>query len=270
MSSDEQPVLQVHDLSVAFGPKQVLDNISFTLGPGMFTGLIGPNGAGKTTLFRAILGIGEPFTGEVLIDGRPATAGHGSLGYVPQRIDLDVDLPLTALDVVALGLDDVRFGTGLRKAANREQAMETLRLVGADSFADQRVGTLSGGQQQRLMIGHALARQPRLLLLDEPFANLDMANTAEIAHLLRTLADTRGITILLSVHEVNSLLGVLDHVVYLANGNVAEGPVDKVITTEVLSRLYQRKVEVVDVDDRLFVLIPDELDLSAATSGGRK
>ncbi|MFT3716268.1 MAG: metal ABC transporter ATP-binding protein [Gordonia sp. (in: high G+C Gram-positive bacteria)] len=260
------PVLEVANLSVSFGPKRVLDDVSFTLGAGMFTGLIGPNGSGKTTLFRAILGINENFTGDVLIDGRPAKAGHDALGYVPQHIDLDVDLPLTALDVAALGLDGVRFGTGLRRPDKRAQAMDALRLVGADGYADQRVGTLSGGQQQRLMIGHALARRPRLLLLDEPFANLDMANTAEIARLLRTLADTQNITILLSVHEVNSLLGVLDHVVYLANGNVAEGTVDQVVRTDVLTKLYGRPVEVVDVDGRKFVVTPDELDVTPAAS----
>jgi zinc/manganese transport system ATP-binding protein len=173
---------------------------------------------------------------------------------VPQKITLDPYLPLRARDVVTLGLDGHRFGLPLPSRERRNTVQTVLKAVDAESFADQRVGNLSGGQQQRVLIAHAFVRNPRLLLLDEPLANLDMRSSTEIVTLLRRLASAHRITVLLSTHDMNPLLPVMDQIVYLANGRAASGTTDEVIRTEVLSKLYGYHIDVIRVHGRILVI----------------
>ena len=237
--------LNVEHLAVSLGGREVLRDVSFTLAPGGFCGLIGANGAGKTTLLRTILGFERP------------TAGHihraGTLGYVPQKLQLDPDAPLRVRDFLRLGLDGHRWGIPLPSRAARAQVDEIVAAIGADAFADQRVGRLSGGQLQRVLIGHALIRRPQLLLLDEPLANLDPSAAAAVAALLGQVA-AGGVAVLLSAHDLNPLLGHVDRVVYLANGRAAAGPVAEVVRGEVLSALYGTHIDVLRVHGRIVVV----------------
>ena len=151
-------LLELDDVSVRLGGRQVLGDVSFTIGSGEFAGIIGPNGAGKTTLLRLILGLLEPSGGQVLLDGAPRQnrkKGGASIGYVPQKLLIDPDMPLRARDVVSLGLDGHRLGFAFPSRQRRELVDRTLRDVGADGYADARVGELSGGEQQRVLIAHA-------------------------------------------------------------------------------------------------------------------
>jgi zinc/manganese transport system ATP-binding protein len=161
---------------------------------------------------------------------------------------------MRARDLVSLGLDGHRLGLPLASRKRREAVDEMLSAVDAKRFADQRIGELSGGQQQRVLIAHALVRRPRLLLLDEPLANLDMRSVAEIVTLLRRLCIEQRIAVLLSAHDMNPLLPVMDRVVYLANGHAASGPTDEVVRTEVLSKLYGYHIDVVRVHGRVLVI----------------
>jgi len=129
-----------------------------------------------------------------------------------------------------------------------------LHAVDADRFADARVGNLSGGEQQRVLIAHALISRPRLLLLDEPLANLDLRSGQEVVSLLARIAREQQIAVLLSAHEMNPLLPVMDHIVYLAGGRAASGPTDQIVTTEVLTRLYGHPVDVLHVHGRVLVV----------------
>lgn len=234
---------------MTLGGRQVLDRVSFSVDAGGFCGLIGSNGAGKTTLLRAILGLVTPN------DGRIEVAGGGrQIGYVPQKITLEPDMPMRARDLVALGMDGHRFGIP-RPAAKRRAAVDVmLDSVGATRFADARVGNLSGGEQQRVMIAQALISRPRLLLLDEPLANLDIRSAAEVVDLLARIAAEQRIAILLSAHDINPLLPVMDRVVYLADGRAASGTTDEVVRTDTLSRLYGHHVEVIHVQGRVLVV----------------
>jgi zinc/manganese transport system ATP-binding protein len=248
-------VLAVEGVTVRLAGRQILDDVSFGVGAGQFTGLIGPNGAGKTTLLRVILGLQRPTSGSVAIHGGPSRSRRNpSVGYVPQKVFLDPDVPLRAKDLVALGLDGHRFGMPLPSRERREAVRDMLHAVGADGFADARVGTLSGGEQQRVLIAAALIGGPRLLLLDEPLANLDLRSTQEIISLLARLSAERQVAVLLSAHEVNPLLPVMDRVVYLASGRAATGTTTEVIQPEVLSRLYGHHVDVVHVHGRVLVV----------------
>jgi zinc/manganese transport system ATP-binding protein len=246
--------LVVQGLSISFPPRLVLDAVTFSLAQGAFCGLIGSNGSGKTTLLRSILGFVKPYKGRI------GNASAGSIGYVPQKIQFDPDMPLRARDLVALGLDGHRFGLPLPSKRRRALVDEMLQAVDAAGFADQRIGNLSGGQQQRVMIAHALVRQPRLLLLDEPLANLDIRAVAEIVALLRKVSRERGITVLVSAHDMNPLLGAMDQIVYLANGRAASGSTDAVVRTEILSALYGYHIDVIRVHGRVLVIAAGAAD----------
>jgi zinc/manganese transport system ATP-binding protein len=183
-----------------------------------------------------------------------AARRHGAIGYVPQKTLLDADVPLRARDLVALGIDGNRIGLPLPSKRRRAQVDEMLHAVGAEHFAEARVGTLSGGELQRVLIAHALIGRPRLLLLDEPLANLDPASAHDIVVLLHTLTEEHGVAVLLSAHEMNTLIPVMDRIVYLAGGRAASGSVEEVVRPEVLSALYGHPVEVLHVNDRLIVI----------------
>jgi len=244
-------ILAVRQASVSLSGRSILKDIDFALETGEFCGLIGSNGSGKTTLLRTILGFVAPSSGSVFFDGGGKSA---SVGYVPQKFALDPYMPMRARDLVALGLDGNRLGLPLPSRGRRQKVDEMLEAVEARPFADQRIGSLSGGQQQRVLIAHALIRRPRLLLLDEPLANLDMRSVAGIVALLRRLSREFQTTVLLSAHDMNPLLSVMDRIVYLAHGRAASGSTDAVVRTEVLSQLYGYHIDVVRVHGRVLVV----------------
>jgi zinc/manganese transport system ATP-binding protein len=241
-----QDLVQLDNISVRLGGRQILDDVSLTVHQGDFTGLIGPNGAGKTTLLRVILGL------------QPTTAGtvtkHATVGYVPQKLLIEPDMPLRVKDVVALGIDGHKFGIPFPTRERRERVQDMLQAVGADRYADARVGELSGGEQQRVMIAHALISKPKLLLLDEPLANLDISSAHSIVTLLADLSKREQIAVLLSAHDMNPLLPVMDRIVYVAGGQVATGVPDDVVQSDVLTKLYGQPVEVIRVRGRVLVV----------------
>jgi zinc/manganese transport system ATP-binding protein len=249
------PLLQLDGVGVRLGGRPVLSDVSFTVRKGEFAAIIGPNGAGKTTLIQVILGLRPTSAGKVIkgING----AGPGSIGYVPQKIVIDSDIPLRARDVVALGLDGHKLGFPLPSKRRRERVDQALRDVGAVGYADARVGELSGGEQQRVLIAHALVSSPQLLLLDEPLANLDLRSEQEIVTLLGKLAREQEIAVLLSAHDMNPLLPVMDRIIYVANGKVATGSTDEVVTSEGLTQLYGHPVDVLRVRGRVVVVAGD-------------
>jgi len=247
------PVLALDRVSVSLAGRPILREVSFAIEPGEFTGLIGSNGAGKTTLFRVILGL-QPASGTVLLDGRPRSRRNPLIGYVPQKFALDPDAPLRTRDLVGLGLDAHRYGIALPSRARRTRIDEMLEAVDARGFADARVGTLSGGEQQRVLIAHALISSPKLLLLDEPLANLDLPSGQEVVALLARITKEQQIAVLISAHEMNPQLPVIDRIVYLAAGRAASGTTDEVVRTSVLSALYGHHVDVLQVHGRVLVV----------------
>jgi zinc/manganese transport system ATP-binding protein len=263
----DEEILSVENVSVRLSGRQILREVGFEIRAGEFTGLIGSNGAGKTTLLRVILGLQAAGEGRVLVGGRPRSRRNPLIGYVPQKFLLDPDMPLRARDLVGLGLDGHKLGVGRPSRTKRALVDEMLRAVDAEDFADARVGQLSGGEQQRILIAHALIGRPRLLLADEPLANLDLRSAHEVVGLLSRISAEQGIAILISAHEMNPLLPVLDRIVYLADGRAASGTVEEVVRGDVLSELYGRRVDVLHVSGRVLVVAgtgdEDSLDDSA-------
>jgi zinc/manganese transport system ATP-binding protein len=247
-------ILSVQGIGVHLGGREILHKVSFAIRPGELTGLIGSNGAGKTTLFRVILGLQHPGAGRVLLDGRARSRRNQLIGYVPQKFLLDPDMPLRARDLVGHGLDAHKWGIPLPSRARRALINEILTAVGGERFADARIGHLSGGEQQRVLIAHALIGRPKLLLLDEPLANLDLRSGQEVVALLSRLAKELGIAVLISAHEMNPLLPVMDRIVYIAAGRVASGTTAEVVRADVLSELYGSHVDVLNVHGRVLVV----------------
>ena len=254
----DETILELEGVSVWLSGRAVLQDVSFRVSSGELTGLIGPNGAGKTTLFRVVLGLQPPSGGQVLVRGRPLNRRNPIVGYVPQKLFFDPDMPLRARDVVALGLDGHRLGIPIGSRHRRNLVEAMLDAVDARRFADSRVGNLSGGEQQRVLIAHALVSRPRLLLLDEPLANLDLRAEGEIVALLAGIAREQRIAVLISAHDVNPLLGVMDRVVYVAAGRTASGTTDQVVRSEVLSALYGHHVDVLRIHGRILVVAGDD------------
>jgi zinc/manganese transport system ATP-binding protein len=257
--------LAAQGITVRLSGRTILDDVSFTIARGEFTGLIGANGAGKTTLFRVILGLQSPTRGHVHINGDDRSGRH--VGYVPQKFLLDPDMPVRGRDLVGLGLDGHKLGLALPSRSRRRRVDEMLEAVDAGRFADARVGQLSGGEQQRILIAHALISQPKLLLLDEPLANLDLRSAQEVVRLLARIAREQQISILISAHEMNPLLPVMDRIVYLAAGRAASGTAEEVVRSEVLSTLYGHHVDVLRVHGRVIVVAGTGHDEHAALEG---
>jgi zinc/manganese transport system ATP-binding protein len=259
-------LLRVEKVDVSIDGREILNDVNFRIDHGEFTGLIGANGSGKTTLFRVILGLQTPQRGEVTVHGEPLQRSNRSLGYVPQKVLFDPDMPIRARDLVALGIDGNRYGLTRRTRANYLAVDEMLFAVDAQEFADRKVGGLSGGEQQRVLIAHALVSRPELLLLDEPLANLDPGSVAEIIALLHKVATQQHVAIFLSAHEMNPLLPVMDRVVYVANGRVACGTTEEVVRPDVLSALYGHHVDVLRVHGRVLVVAGQDSDESPSVA----
>jgi len=251
-ATPSERVLAVRDVTFSYGETPVLRDVDFRVDAGEFTGLIGTNGSGKTTLFRIILGLTSPDRGEVTIAG-----GARSVGYVPQQVALDPGLPVRVRDLVTLGVDGNRFGLRRRSARREAAVSEMIEAVDVAHLADRRLGELSGGEFQRVLIAHALVARPRLLVLDEPLANLDPGSAAGIVTLLANVAREQGVAVILSAHEMNAILPVMDRVVYIANGRVASGTTDEVVRPDVLSALYGHHVDVVRIHGRVLVVTGD-------------
>jgi zinc/manganese transport system ATP-binding protein len=259
-SSGGTELLRVEDLDVSIDGRMILSDVNFRIDEGEFTGLIGANGSGKTTLFRVILGLQPPSRGRVSVHGEALGRSTRSIGYVPQKVLFDPDMPIRSRDLVALGIDGNRYGFRRRSRADLQAVEEMLHAVDAQDFADRRVGGLSGGEQQRVLIAHALVSRPELLLLDEPLSNLDPGSVQEIIALLHQVALRQHVAIFLSAHEMNPLLSVMDRVVYIASTRVASGTTDEVVRPDVLSALYGHHVDVLRVHGRVLVVAGDESD----------
>jgi zinc/manganese transport system ATP-binding protein len=247
-------VIALDHVTLGVGGRAVLRDVSCAIESDEFIGVLGPNGAGKTTLFRAILGLIRPDAGSIRVFGRAPRRGDATIGYLPQVRTLAPDLRVRGVDFIASSVRGERWGLPLRSGLERKAVAETLAAIGARELAERPLADMSGGERQRLLLAQALLGEPKLLLLDEPLISLDQRHQESVVELVRGFARERGITVLFSAHELNQLIGALDRVLYLGNGQAALGTVSEVMTAPVLSRLYDARIEVVRADGHIFVL----------------
>jgi ABC-type Mn2+/Zn2+ transport system ATPase subunit len=203
--SDAKRVLDVSGLTVRFGPRTVLEHVTFYVPVGEFLCLCGPNGAGKSTLLKAILGLLPPTSGTVDVTSR--------FGYVPQRKSFDRDFPATPLDVVVANL---RGHWPLRiRPSEREVAMAALERTGAARLAHAQMRDLSGGETQRVFLARALATKPELIIMDEPTAGVDVGGRAAIIDLMAEISASDSIAAVLVTHNIQAIARCAERVLYL-------------------------------------------------------
>lgn len=237
------PILEVHDLTVAYHRKPVLWGVDLTLPAGSLTGIIGPNGAGKSTLIKAIMGLIPLSSGFVKLFGKDLDEVRQKVSYVPQRESVDWDFPASALDVVLMGrYSQIGLFNRPRKA-DKEVAMECLRKVGLENFVNRQISQLSGGQQQRVFLARALAQDADIYFMDEPFAGVDAATEAAIIEILRNMTIS-GKTVVVVHHDLQSAVTYFNWVLLLNMRLVASGPTEKVFTQDLLQETYGGKLTV--------------------------
>jgi zinc/manganese transport system ATP-binding protein len=263
--------VELHDARLSFGDRTLWSNLNLAVQQGEFIAVLGPNGSGKTSLLKVLLGQLAPTSGSVRIAGTPAKAGNAHVGYVPQQKSLDDGLPLRGRDLVGLGVDGHRWGTGLLGRAKRRAIVDSaIAQVGAQAYADAPIGSMSGGEQQRLRIAQALVGDPKVLLCDEPLLSLDLANQHRVSELIDRRRREHDTAVLFVTHEINPILPLVDRVLYLVDGQFKIGTPEEVMTSEVLSELYRTDVEVLHVRGRLVVVgTGDAIDALGSGGGPR-
>jgi zinc/manganese transport system ATP-binding protein len=244
----------LRQVSIKLGNRMIQERMSFQLEQGEFVAVLGPNGAGKSTLLKLLLGFLRPTEGEIRVLGKIPRTGNQLIGYLPQFQNTESMNALRARDIVGFGIDGHRWGFGLPNRKREEKLDQVLEEVDALNFSKASFDEISGGERQRLLLAQALISSPRILLLDEPLASLDIGHAQEVITLVSRICRSRKITVLLVTHDVNPLLPHIDQVLYMANGQSVLGRPDDVITSEVLSRLYGSRVEVVNAIGRRFVV----------------
>lgn len=246
------PLVEVRDVRFAYrtGP-EVLKGVSLSVEPGEIVCLLGSNGTGKTTLLRALLGFTQPKGGEILVEGRPlahmkpAERAH-AMAYVPQSSALA--FPYLAKEVVLMGRVS-HLGTGAAHSRKDwDVVAESMARLQIAHLADRRYQELSGGERQMVLVARALAQQAKLLVMDEPTANLDYHNQVKILTAIKYLAD-QGLAILMTSHYPDHAFLACSKVALMKGGCiVAQGDPDQVVTTESLTSLYNTPVRVTQAD----------------------
>ncbi len=192
--------LHFHHVTVDFNDVVALRDVSFDLAPGEFLAIVGPNGAGKSTLIKVALGIIKTSKGHATIFGTDARRQPEHIGYVPQLKTFDRSFPATALELVVSGL---RRSWPVRiKPAEREQAHNSLELVGAENLLKRSLAKLSGGELQRVFLARALVRRPEIVLLDEPATGVDFLAEHDLYDLLERYQSETAATIAMITHDL--------------------------------------------------------------------
>jgi manganese/iron transport system ATP-binding protein len=216
------PALDACDVDVELSGRRVLEQITLSVRRGELVGLIGPNGAGKTTLLRAVLGLVPLTAGAVALAGEPPARMRGAVGYVPQRHEFAWDFPASVEQAVLSGRTH-RIGWLRRaRAADRAAVERALARVDMLALRARPIGELSGGQRQRVLVARALALEPGLLLLDEPFAGLDVP-TQELLSALFAVLRAEGAAVVMTTHDLPHAAELCDRLVLLNRTVVADG-----------------------------------------------
>jgi zinc/manganese transport system ATP-binding protein len=261
MKNQSDSVIEARKLSAGFKGNAIWKDANFSVNKGEFIGLLGSNGAGKTTLFRLLLGLTQPLNGTLEVFGTQPRKGNERIGYVPQRRFIDTESKIQTLEYVRIGIAGNRLGFSFEAGAARERqrALQALKSVDAQKLAYRPLSQLSGGELQRVFLAQALVGKPDLLLLDEPLANLDIRRETQLIHLIHSVCKAQNISVMLIAHDINPLLSAVDRIIYIANGKVASGKPEEIVTSQKLSALYGAPIEVLhDSKGRLAVLGVEE------------
>tara|TARA_R110001592_G_scaffold218949_1_gene473017 strand:- start:1034 stop:1783 length:750 start_codon:yes stop_codon:yes gene_type:complete len=229
--------IEAHDITVGFGEVTALQGVSFSISEGSFTAIIGPNGAGKSTLLKVLLGLLPPDRGAVSMLGKHAEAlARGVVAYVPQKKTFAGQFPATVLELVVSGI--IGAWPWRIPALHRKRAMDVMERTGVSRLADQSIQSLSGGELQRVFLARSLVNTPRILLLDEPAAGMDIRGEAAMYHILCDYQEESGATVMMITHDWEGARCHADQVLLLDRSVVAFGPAQSVASEERLLALF--------------------------------
>ncbi len=238
--------LEIENASIGYGEKIVIHDLSFQVPHGARVAVVGPNGAGKSTLFKALVGILPLKSGRILIHGETLGTHKDCVAYVPQREDVDWRFPVTVSDVVMMG----RFGQigwwSQPSKTDRQIVRKSIEQMGIADLAELSIGQLSGGQQQRAFLARALAQEPHILLMDEPFTGID-ATTQEVTFGLLDHLRKQQVTTIISTHDLNLAASRFDLVLLINHRLIAFGaPSGQVFIRENLASAFGNSLLVMD------------------------
>jgi ABC-type Mn2+/Zn2+ transport system ATPase subunit len=222
----EDAIIKLEDVSTVYEGERrpAIKGVNLTLKRNELVYIVGPNASGKTTLLETINGLLPPFKGKVSVFGLDVQ-NHGrrvrcKIGYVPQDFMVKPGEPYTALDVVLMGLYGQIGFLHRPEEKDRKKAVEAMRLLGVEELVNRPMGKLSGGQQQKVMLARAIAKKPSVLLLDEPFSNLDPESRAKIPSLITRLHEKKELTTLIVTHDIHHMINQCHRVVAISNGKI--------------------------------------------------
>lgn len=245
MTHNSATCLNIKDLSVYYQQQPILSDVSLALPEGQKIAIIGANGAGKSTLLRSILGLVPTASGDVSFWQAPFTTKRRSIAYVPQRTEIDWDFPIQVLDVVLMGRQGHLRWWQRPTATDREIARDALEQVGMQAYGERQIAQLSGGQQQRVFIARALAQQARLMILDEPFAGVDMKTEQALVNLFDQQI-AQGNSLISVHHDLTTLKNYFDWVVMINGRVIASGPVASILTEANLALTFGSQLSLVN------------------------
>jgi len=235
--------LEIRNASIGYGDKIVLHDLTFSVPHGARVAVVGPNGAGKSTLFKALVGLLPLRSGQIFIHGLPLGNHKDCVAYVPQREDVDWRFPVTVRDVVMMGRYDHQGWFGGASREDQQAVSKSLAQMGIANLAGSSIGDLSGGQQQRVFLARALAQEPHILLMDEPFTGVDMTTQDATLGLLDDLRPA-DVTAMIATHDLNLAAGKFDLLLLLNHRVIAFGTPSEVMKQENLATAFGSRMAV--------------------------
>ncbi len=230
------PLIKVQGLNFAYDTNLVLEEVSFTILRGDYVGLVGPNGGGKTTLLKILVGLLEPTSGTVVMD-------RSKIGYVPQRVAQDqVAFPATVQEVVESGRTAKNGWWGRLGKKDRAAVDRALQIADIVPLKQRLMSGLSGGQRQRVYVARALASQPDILFLDEPFVGVDVATQQGFYAFLKELNTKHGLTIVFVSHDIDAIAEEVKSILCLNRGLLCSGAPSLLHETHVIDDIYGKKI----------------------------
>ena len=246
----ENPIIEIHDVSVSYEKKTVLWDIDLTIPKGSLCGIVGPNGAGKSTLIKAIMGLVPINSGYIKLFDQDLNKVRKKISYIPQKETVDWDFPISVMDIVLMG----RYPSiGLFKKPNKndkKEALLSLKKVGMEAYSKRQISQLSGGQQQRVFLARALTQNAEIYLMDEPFAGIDATTENTIIDLLKQLSKS-GKTIIVVHHDLHSVQNYFDWLIMLNLHLIASSNIKDAFTKELLEKTYGGNLSILTKVDQL-------------------
>jgi zinc transport system ATP-binding protein len=239
-------IIKVSHVSFAYNGNLILDNISFTIEQGNYIGIIGPNGGGKTTLLKILLGLLKPQHGTVEVQGIDISifTKKYEIGYVPQGVSQEnYNFPATVYEIVSSGRTPMKKPFQMFNSKDKEAITQAMDIARVLKYKDKLIGDLSGGERQRVYVARALAAQPLILILDEPFVGIDIGSQQDFYQFLRRLNTEQKITILLVSHDVDVITKEVKEIICLNKRLVCQDKPKNILLKEnIMEELYGKQV----------------------------